>query len=199
MAETATREIIFKSSVNVKSMGSPQALVNKDGALDGQVFILGTIIGIAQGINRRADPKGGPDMIGLVGMFAAIPADPTKNEVRSKICYLPDAVHDPVAAMLAKAQEKDPTDIVKFAMEASCRKGGTAGFTWELKPLFDNSAGVQVDPLAQLKSEVLGGTKQITGPTAADKAAAAATKETGGRFDIKPASAPAQTPPAKAK
>src|SRR5882762_232694 len=134
------REVKFKSSVNVKSTGNPLKLaVNLE--KDGDTALLCTIIGIAQNVNRRADPKGGPDMVGLVGMFTNMPADAAGAEVRSKICYLPDSVHDPIAIMLDKAHETDPTAVVRFAMEAAVCKGGTVGFTWEFKPLFDGAGG----------------------------------------------------------
>lgn len=181
---------VVKSSINVKSMGDPRKLAaNLEG--DGMRAVLGTIIGIAQGVNRRADPKGGPDYVGLVGAFSAIPSDVQREEVRSTICYLPDAVHGPIAATLEKAREKDPTATVRFAMEAGVMKGGTAGFTWEFKPMFDGAAGAMVDPLASIRTAIKGGQKQIPASSEAEKAAlaqTAATSSQGSRFD-KPAAA----------
>lgn len=167
---------VVKSSINVKSMGDPKKLaVNLPH--DGDRAVLGTIIGIAQGVNRRADPKGGPDYVGLVGAFSAIPTDAQREEVRSTICYLPDAVHGPIASTLETVKEKDPTATVRFAMEAGVCKGGTAGFTWEFKPMFDGAGGAMVDPLAQIRTAIKGGQKAIPAPTADEKAAIAKAAE----------------------
>lgn len=168
MAERENVGFVVKSSINVKSMGDPKKLaVNLEH--DGMKAVLGTIIGIAQGVNRRMDPKGGADYVGLVGAFCAIPADPEREEVRSTICYLPDAVHAPIAATLEKAKETNPTATVRFAMEAGVCKGGTAGFTWEFKPMFDGAAGAMVDPLADMRKALSApGAKALPAPTAAE-------------------------------
>jgi len=187
MAEAQPVGFVVKSSINVKSMGDPRKLaVNLTN--DGDRSTLGTIIGIAQGVNRRADPKGGPDYVGLVGAFSAIPTDPQREEVRSTICYLPDAVHGPIAATLEKAREKDPTATVRFAMEAGVQKGGTAGFTWEFKPLYDGAAGSMVDPLATIRAALKGGAKALPAATADERQAIeqATAQQQPSRFD-KPA------------
>lgn len=194
MADTKTEaqpmrdadNFVMKSSVNVKSMGNPQKTVAmmKENV---EVELFGTIVGLASGVNRRADPKGGPDYMGLTGAFCAIPADPQRAEVRAMICYLPDAIHSPIAATLAAAHEKNETLQVRFAMEAYVRKGGTAGFTWEFKPVFDTSSkGVMVDPLASMRSAVTGGNvKALPDMTTSEKTQAAtlASQQQGSRFD----------------
>lgn len=173
MTEAASRGFVVKSSINVKSMGDPRKIA-ANLPHDGDKGVLGTIIGIALNVNRRSDPKGGPDYLGLTGAFAAIPTDPQREEVRSTICYLPDAVHGPIAATLEKAREADPTATVRFAMEAGVMKGGTAGFTWEFKPLFDGNQGALVDPLAQIRGAIGTGVKLLPNATDAEKAAMAA-------------------------
>lgn len=189
--EPKKREFVVKSSINVKSMGDPRKIA-ANLEHDGMKGVLGTIIGIAQGVNRRADPKGGPDYFGLIGAFCAMPTDPDREEVRSTICYLPDAVQGPIAASLETAQKTDPTAVVRFAMEAGVCKGGTAGFTWEYKPIIDGAAGAMIDPLAEIKAAIGGGQKQIPVQSAKEKEALTAQNNvtSPSRFDNKTQAAP---------
>lgn len=191
--EPKKREFVVKSSINVKSMGDPRRLA-ANLEHDGMKAVLGTIIGIAQGVNRRTDQKSGADYFGLVGSFLAMPADVEREEVRSTICYLPDAVHGPIAAAIEKMHETDPTAVVRFAMEASVQKGGTAGFTWEYKPMIDGPAGQAMDPLAEIKTAISGGQKSLPAQTATEKAALAAQANVTApnRFDQQRAATTAQ-------
>jgi hypothetical protein len=189
---------VVKSSINPKSMGDPLKLaVNL--AHDGEKALLGTIIGIAQGTVKRNDQKTGMPYFGLAGAFTAIPADTEREEVRSVICYLPDAVHAAIVATLERAHQKDPTAHVRFAMEAAVVKGGTAGFTWEYKPIFEGGVGVMVDPLADIRKAIAGGAKALPAQTDAEKEAMAtqATQQTRSRFDADAPQQQAATAPAK--
>lgn len=181
---------VIKSSVNIKSAGNPQKAVNADGVRDGDEVLVSTVFGIAQGTNRRANPNGVGDMVGLTGMFSCMPTDPDRPEVRGRICYLPDGIQDPIMAALAAAHEKDENAVVRFAVENYAQKGGTAGFTWIHKPIFDGAGGVVIDPLAGIRDAVVAGVKALPGATAQEKAQVAATppvREFGG--EKKPAAA----------
>lgn len=178
MAEAAKPlDFVVKSSINIKSAGDPKK-VAANLEHDGMRAKLSTILGIATGINKRTDQKTGGTYEGLVGAFAVRPEDKTRAEVRSNICYLPDAVHGPIASHLKAQLEKDPTAQVRFVMESYVVKGGTAGFTWEYKPMFGAGDGVMIDPLAQIRSAVESGAKALPAPTAAEKDAAAHVAET---------------------
>lgn len=168
MAEAAN--FVVKASVNVKSLGDPKKLAVNLPA-DGDVALLGTIFGIAQGMNKRTSQDGMSSSYGLVGSFAAIPADPKRSEVHSNICYLPDQVQSQILASLRAAQETDPNAQVRFAMEASVCKGGQSGFTWEYRPLYDGQTGSVIDPLASMRAAIKGGQKSLPAPTAAEQAA----------------------------
>lgn len=145
-------ERIIKSSLTVKSMGDPRK-VAANMEHDGMLGLLGTIVGIVTGINTRTNDKDGTTYEGLVGAFAGIATDPQRPEVTSKICYLPDAVHEPIANTFKKAREKDDVANVRFALECGVRKGGIAGFSWEFKPLISDGAE-EFDPLAEIRAAV---------------------------------------------
>jgi hypothetical protein len=185
MATDTPLDFIVKSSVNIKSLGDPRKLAANLES-DGMRALLGTIIGIAQGVVRRADVAGGPDRVGLAGAFTAVPVEVNRPEVRSSICFLPEAILGPIIATIKTVRDKDPTATVRFAIEAGVQKGGTAGFTWEFRPMFDGSAGAMVDPLAELRTAVKSGVKALPKQTAAEKAAIDSVPEVGpSRFDKK--------------
>ena len=139
---------IFKSSINVKTLGSPMKLVAMTDMKPGDRGLLGTIYGVANGIVKRADPKDPEKFFnGLKGTFEALPADGC-DAVGGANLFAPDTIHDKVVD-----QMKRGANSVSFAFEAYVVAGGTAGFTWEYRFLSEGEPEEE-DMLASVRALV---------------------------------------------
>lgn len=155
---------IFKSSINVKTLGSPMKLVALKDIKQGDRALLGTIYGVANGIVKRADPKDPEKFFnGLKGTFEALPAD-DGEAVGGANLFAPDAIHDKVVD-----QMKRGANSVSFAFEAYVVAGGTAGFTWEYRFLSDGEPEEE-DMLASVRALVKPKTVPVLEAPAADPA-----------------------------
>ena len=139
---------IFKSSVNVKTAGSPQKFIGKHNIKVGERGLFCTVYGVANAVVKRADPKD-PEKFyfGLKGTFEVLPAD-DGEAVGGAALFAPDAIHDKVVDQL-----KSGAAAVSFAFEAYVVGGGTAGFTWEYRFLSDG-APEEEDILSSVRAHV---------------------------------------------
>jgi hypothetical protein len=116
-------------------------------------LLLGAIVGIANGIKEGNDPQGN-SFEGLKGDFEAqvIGSD---EEVRSGVCYMPDAFQGPIISQLSDEVDaagevtREAVKSVAFGFQVFViRAANAAGYSWQLRPIMAPSAN---DPLAELR------------------------------------------------
>src|SRR5271165_4802322 len=111
-----TKATTFRSSVNVKSAGSPMKLVAAENLQPGQKALFCTVYGKATGLVKRADPKDPEKFFyGLKGTFEVLAAN-TGEVIGGSNLYAPDAIHNLVTDQLDKGAK-----FVSFLFEA-CRR-----------------------------------------------------------------------------
>lgn len=137
----------IKSKLVFKDLGEP-ALVKT--LPEGQTkLMLGTIIGIADGIKIAKGPDGVSAFEGLKGTFEGVPADPTKDTVRSGVTFLGDAFQADIVALL---KSDDAPESVSFAYEVWVVKAANpAGYSWALAP---KMKATEADPLSAMRALV---------------------------------------------
>lgn len=144
----------FKSSVTVKTAGSPAKAISASNTQPGGEVLFATIYGIANKITKRANPKDPSEFYeGLAGTFEVLPGEWSEDReaIGGPALYAPDAIHDMVAARLNEGAK-----AVSFAFEAWVVVGGTAGFTWKYR--FANEAGPE-------EEDILASVRQLIKPT----------------------------------
>jgi hypothetical protein len=141
----------FKTSINVKAIGTDPKKVAANLEHDGDRALYSTIFGVAVGLSsQRADPRDPSKMYqGLGGTFEV--CSPDGLSVSSKILYAPEVIHNTIVAQLNQAERA----AIEFAFESYVVKGGTAGFSWEYRFLSEPNSEKPFDPLAALKSRLM--------------------------------------------
>lgn len=137
----------IKSKLVFKDLGEP-ALVK---ALpEGQdKMLLGSIIGIADGIKLAKGPDGVSQFEGLKGTFEGVPADPKRDTVRSGVAFLGDAFQADILALL---KDENGPETVSFAYEVWVVKAkNPAGYSWALAP---KMPAAEADPLSSMRALV---------------------------------------------
>jgi len=113
---------------------------------EGTRLLMGTIVGVASSYQEGSSDKG--DYVALLGTFEAIPADPSKQRVRSGKCFLPGTVVGQIMAGI------DTGGAVQFALEIVAkrvdRRDSPVGYVWEVRPLIESDD----DPLTALVSQI---------------------------------------------
>lgn len=140
-------------AVTLKGM-DPAKLAEMGGKLN-----MGRFIGIAVGFVERNAPDGNQKFEGLKGQFRIIPADHTKEELESGVCFFPDAYHNLLAGPLRAAigggngAAVDPNATVQFGFQVNAIPAkNPAGYSWEFVPLI---ASTGVNPLDDLYAGIL--------------------------------------------
>lgn len=141
----------FKSSVNLKAVGTDPKKLAVNLQHDGDEALYATVYGRADKVgSRRENPRiPGEYFEGIVGLFEAVSPDATMDTVSSSTLYAPDAIHEQLKDAL---NAPGRVGSIEFAFESYVVKGGTAGFTWKHK--FVSQGAAEADPLAALKASV---------------------------------------------
>ena len=154
-------ETIIKNKLVLKDLGNPAKVKDLQG--DKAKHVLGTIIGIASGVRRRANKTDPTKMDeGLLGNFEGVPNDKDADTVSSGVCYLPEGMFQMIAS---KLEGENAADSVQFAIEvATVKANNPAGYTWAMTPKIDTA---EADPLAALRERA--GLKALPSPEAKKK------------------------------
>jgi len=141
-------ESVIKNKLVLKDLGNPSKV--KDMTGDKAKHVLGTILGIATNVRRRAnrvDPTRMDEA--LVGTFEGVPSDATEDRVSSGLLYLPDGMFNMIAA---KLEGENAADQVQFAIEvATVKANNPIGYTWAFTPKI---AATEADPLAAMREKL---------------------------------------------
>lgn len=139
--------VTIKSKLVFKDLGEPAAVKLLP---EGQTkILLGTIVGIADGIKVSKGADGITEFRGLKGTFEGVPADPKRDTVKSGVAFLGDAFQADIIALL---DEKDGPESVSFAYEVWVVKApNAAGYSWALAPKMPAAAN---DPLSEMRKLV---------------------------------------------
>jgi hypothetical protein len=140
-------ETQIKPKLVFKDLGEPAAVKLLP---EGQTrLLLGTIVGIADGIKIAKGADGISEFKGLKGTFEGVPADTSKPITKSGVAFLGDAFQADIVALLE--DEKGP-DSVSFAYEVwVIRATNAAGYSWALVPKMQAAPN---DPLAEMRKLV---------------------------------------------
>lgn len=164
--ETKAPEVVIKNKLVLKDMGNPAKVKELDG--DKAKHILGTILGVATGVRRRAN-KADPTKMdeGLTGTFEGVPTDAKLDRVQSGVLYLPEGMFQMIAA---KLEGENAADSVQFAIEvATVKAQNPAGYTWAFTPKI---AVMEADPLASMREQLkIGAIGSVQEPKKVEKAA----------------------------
>lgn len=146
--EIKARAIVVKSKVVAKDAGNPKKIVNLP---EGEnQMLLGTVIGIADGIKISKAADGMTEHKGLKGQFEVTPADATLDVVRSGVAFLGESFQADIVKLL---EAEDGPDSVSFGFEIYVVKAtNAAGYSWAYRPLM---AASEADPLAALRNQLI--------------------------------------------
>lgn len=140
-------DTVIKNKLVVKDLGNPSLVKLMEG--EKAKHVLGTIMGIATSVGRKAD-KTDPTKIHtfLKGTFEGMPSDPKADIVSSGVCYLPEGIQ---AMIESKLEGEHAADSVQFALEvATVKATNAAGYTWAVTPMV---AASEADPLQALRQQ----------------------------------------------
>lgn len=145
---TVTRNTVVKSKVVAKDAGNPKKIVNLPE--NENQMLLGTVIGIADGIKISKAADGMTEHKGLKGQFEVTPADPAADIVRSGVAFLGESFQADIVKLL---EDENGPDSVSFGFEIYVvRATNAAGYSWAYRPLM---AASEADPLAALRNQII--------------------------------------------
>lgn len=147
-----------RTKLVLKDLGEPAMI--KAQPENVRTMVLGTLVGIASGFVERKSPDGVDVFEGLSGQFRSIPADATRDELESGVCFIPEAFHNMIAAPLREMLKNDANAQLRFAFEvSSVRANNPAGYSWDFKPKIEAETA---NPLDDLLTDI-GGVKVVEG------------------------------------
>ena len=151
--------IAQRTKIVTKDLGDPSIIKLQPENV--RKMMLGTIIGVVTGFCERGNPKDPSEKFeGLVGSFRSIPADPTRDELESGVCFLPDAFHNMISTPFKSMVANDKNAQLRFAFEISAiRATNPQGYSWEFLPKIEAVGGNPLDALL----EDLGELKTVEG------------------------------------
>ncbi len=141
-------ETIIKNKLVLKDIGNPKGLLGQPETV--KKFLLGTIFGIATKVGKKGR-QNDPTQIDtwLVGDFEGIPAEADKDTVRSGKLFLPEGIHNMIAAQI---EGENAASSVQFALEVyTQRSTNAAGYEWVVQPLVKTDVA---DPLAAMRQQI---------------------------------------------
>lgn len=138
----------IRNKLVLKDIGNPKGILSPD--FKGEKFVLGMLIGIATGVQRRANKTDPTKMDeALIGTFEGRPADAKGTVIQSGKCYLPEGMFNMIAT---KLEGENAADSVQFGIEVAVIKAtNPAGYTWTFTPKVKVS---EADPLAGLRDQL---------------------------------------------
>lgn len=141
------RRAILARQCSMTVLGNSKQIVKT--LKEGELYLLGTIIGKATAFTRKPNPKD-PEKLStkFIGMFEFTPADRNLPIVQSPNMYLPEFYADVLAGSIG---EGEGIKAVHFMAEASlvAKESSATGYVYELEMKTNDN----VDPLAELRSE----------------------------------------------
>lgn len=148
---------VLVTKIALKNVGNPKQITVLPETV--RELHLGAIVGVATNVKRGKMPDGVTETIGLAGSFEAIPADASKDTVRSGVCYLPDAFMLPIIDALSDEigsdgkVTKEGVASVQFAFEVyAIRAENPQGYSWQLRAAVPPTEN---DPLAEAKKALV--------------------------------------------
>jgi hypothetical protein len=147
------------------------------------IAMLGTIIGMSDGLSYRANPYGDEPAIALTGVFEAMPFDPEGVTVQSASLFLPKSVQDILVKAAAdgnehavtkapkRGQKVDvPAKQLKVMCEVGIRRttskdGDSSGYEYIVNLIGEQQ---KIDVLESLRAEIAGGATTAIPARAAD-------------------------------
>jgi len=137
------------AKLSTRSLGDPRKVVVNAPETENR-WMMGTLIGKADGLSKRTSPDGEKVHEGLKGVFAAIPSDPKGEEQQSAVLYLPEGMAE---NFLAPFRGANPVAAMNIGIEVYImRAKNPQGYSWELKPIL--AAEAKDDPLAELRKAI---------------------------------------------
>lgn len=172
-------DIQTQGKLHPGALGDPKELVaNLQGDEARKIHMLGSIIGMIDGISVRSNPNDETKpSIGFKGIFEGIPVDPSKPLIRAPLLFLPESITAIVAKALLgdkpmpteRPQRGKPIDAVtadqmEVGLEIGVKKTNTPiGYEYVIKTAQEMT---KVDPLADLRTRLAGrvGVPQLPAP-----------------------------------
>lgn len=163
---------IDRPKLVAKSLGNPKDVVGDKAPTR---ILLGTVIGVAEKIKEKvaADRAGNSQSFEqIVGSFEGIPAKPLTidgvvyDRISSGVLYLPDGIHQGLAAALTPATKGAAVSPIRFAIDLFAVKapGTPGGYGYEAVPVVET---VAFDPLADIRKIVTDARAALAAPAAA--------------------------------
>lgn len=135
------------AKLTAKALGNPRMGASVEA---GKRHILGTIIGLANGVKVKAQPNG--DVIeAITGQFEGTRAG-DGEKVTSGILYLPSGFHDRMASAVKEAIKGGGS--VQFAIELYTENSSNAaGYQYGIRQLIETASSDPLDNLRKLVAE----------------------------------------------
>lgn len=157
--EITVTATITRTKIVIKDLGDPKAVLADDAP---SPMLMGTLIGIVEKTKTKV-AQNGDTFEALIGTFEAKRATETEMTVkdetdaerkvmvdtlRSGVCYLPAALHDPIA----EAMKADNNLPQQFGLSVSVQKASNkAGFEYVINSFL---APTRADPLASVRTHI---------------------------------------------